>query len=175
MTQRTNALLWLLSIVSLSVFSGLSWLNLTLTPEVGGQFVEISGSLVFPVISALILLQGAGLLAAFFTPAIVSRVIAAVLAVSMTAHLAYVALVLEQQLQSALASQITEITGVVGIASQNQLVAAAENTFMWVAYLVLVGANIAILVLRTLLKTESKRKPSAIMSEETADLWETQK
>lgn len=175
MTQRANALLWLLSIVSLTVFSGLSWLNLTLTPEVGGQFVEISGNAVFPVTSALILLQGAGLLAAFFTPVIVSRVIAAFLAISMTAHLAYVAIVLEQRLQFALASQITEITGVVGLASQTQLVASAENTFMWVAYLVLVGANVGILVLRALLKSDSNRKPSAITSEDATDLWETQK
>jgi hypothetical protein len=175
MKQRTNSLLWLLSIASLIVFSGLSWLDLTLTPEIGGQFVQVSGNLVFPVISALILLQASGLLAAFFTPNSVSRVIAATLAITMSAHLVYVATLLQQQLQVALAGQITEITGVVGIASQSQLVASAETTIMWALYLVCVGLNVAILAIRTLLKSERKIKPATLIADEATDLWETQK
>ena len=57
MSSKRITIAWLISILLLVVFAGFSWLDLELTPEAGAQKFVISGYQVFPIISALLLLQ----------------------------------------------------------------------------------------------------------------------
>lgn len=176
MNQRNVSFAWLASILLLAIFAGTSWLNLTLTPDAGEQELEISGYLVFPIISALVLLQASALLATFLTPVAVGRVIAGLLAPVMLFHAGFVALNLEQGFQAAVAAEIAEITGVVGVSSQLQFVALAGDTYLWVGYLLALGLNVAVLSAKGLLKL----KPAAARKTEEpldsiGDLWESQK
>ena len=160
----------------LSVFAGFSWLEILLVPEAGGQSIEITGYLAFPIISALVLLQGASLLASFFTPTIVGRWIAGLLAPVMLTHAIFLVLSLDEGIQIALAGSLSEVTGVAGSASQMQFVASSNSSFLWVGYLVAIGLNMAVLVGKALLNAgpanqNKKHQPA----EDSGDLWESQK
>lgn len=176
MNQRNVSFAWLASILLLAIFAGTSWLNLSLTPDAGEQELEISGYLVFPIISALVLLQASALLATFLTPIAVGRVIAGVLAPVMLVHGGFVIFNLEQGFRAAVAAEIAEITGVVGVSSQMQFVAVAGDTYLWVGYLLALVLNVAVLAAKALLKL----KPAVARAPEEpldsiGDLWESQK
>ena len=169
-------MVWLASIVLLAIFAGLGWLNLGLSPEAGGQEFEITGYQVFPVISALLLLQLAALIASFLVPITVARVISGLLAPIMLAHAFFVAMGLQSNLQIAVEAQITEVTGVAGLASQAEFVVFTGDTYLWIGYLFAVGWNVAALLTKALSKTgssESRSTKTHIVDE--VDLWETQK
>ena len=169
-------MVWLASIVLLAIFAGLGWLNLGLSPEAGGQEFEITGYQVFPVISALLLLQLAALIASFLVPITVARVISGLLAPIMLAHAFFVAMGLQSNLQIAVEAQITEVTGVAGLASQAEFVVFTGDTYLWIGYLFAIGWNVAALLTKALSKTgssESRSTKTHIVDE--VDLWETQK
>ena len=175
MNSRRITIAWLGSIVLLAVFAGLSWLNLELSPEAGAQEFEISGFQVFPIISALLLLQVAALLASLLTPKLVSRVISGILSPIMLAHGLFVVVGLQSSLQDAIEAQITDITGVAGFASQAEFVAFAGDTYLWVGYLLAISLNLAILLTKSLSKgprPEARPTKDALVDEQ--DLWETQ-
>jgi hypothetical protein len=176
LNSRRSTIAWIASIALLAIFSGLSWLNLELSPEAGAQKFEISGFQVFPIISALLLLQVAALLASLLTPKMVSRVISGMLSPIMLAHGLFVFLGLQSSLQSAIEAQITEITGVAGFASQAEFVAFAGDTYLWVGYLLAISLNLAILLTKSLSKVaHSEARPAKEALVDEQDLWETQK
>lgn len=176
MNRRIISLAWLATILLVAVFAGTSWLNLGLTPEAGEQKLEMTGYLVFPIISALVLLQAAALLATFFTPAPVGRVIAAVLAPVMLVHGVLVVLSLEASFQTAVSAEIAQVTGVAGVASQFQFVSTALDTYLWVGYLAALLLNVAVLAVRALLKLKPADAKAAKESlDSVEDLWESQK
>lgn len=176
MNSRRITIAWMGSIVLLAIFAGVSWLNLELSPEAGAQKLEISGFQVFPIISALLLLQLAALLASVLTPAPVGRAISGLLIPIMLAHVFFVAVGLQSNLQEALEAQITEITGVAGVTSQADFVAFAGDTYSWIGYLFVIGWNVAVLLTKALSKAgsyQSNDSKAEIVDEQ--DLWETQK
>ena len=154
MNSRRITFAWLVSILLLVVFAGLSWLDLELTPEAGAQKFEIAGYQVFPIISALLLLQGAALLSSVLTPVAVGRAIAGLLVPIMLAHAIFVVAGLQSNLQNAVALQITKITGVEGIASQAQFVEFAGDTYLWVGYLLSIAVNLAVLLTKVISKAQ---------------------
>lgn len=176
MNQKSASLIWLLTILVLTVVAGFSWVNLTLSPASGGQQIQVTGYLVFPIISALMLLQGSALLAAFFTPPLVGRVIAAVLVPIVAWHGIVVLTTVQQSLQDAVAVEITGATGVVGFASQAQLVETALDSNLWYVYLAVLALNVLALFARALVRKPAARKPAGDpASEDSDDLWENQR
>lgn len=176
MNSKRITVAWLVSILLLVVFAGLSWLDLELTPEAGAQKFEISGYQVFPIISALLLLQGAALLSSVLTPVAVGRAISVLMVPIMLAHAIFVVVGLQSNLQNAVAVQISEITGVAGIASQAQFVEFAGDTYLWVGYLLSIVVNLAVLLTRAVSKAQlSKTRQSREEIIDELDLWETQK
>ena len=176
MNSRRITVAWLVSILLLVVFAGLSWLDLELTPEAGAQKFEISGYQVFPIISALLLLQGAALLSSVLTPVAVGRAISVLMVPIMLAHAIFVVVGLQSNLQNAVAVQISEITGVAGIASQAQFVEFAGDTYLWVGYLLSIVVNLAVLLTKAVSKAQlSKTRQSREEIIDELDLWETQK
>ena len=176
MNSKRITVAWLVSILLLVVFAGLSWLDLELTPEAGAQKFEISGYQVFPIISALLLLQGAALLSSVLTPVAVGRAISVLMVPIMLAHAIFVVVGLQSNLQNAVAVQISEITGVAGIASQAEFVEFAGDTFLWVGYLLSIVVNLAVLLTRAVSKAQlSKTRQSREEIIDELDLWETQK
>ena len=176
MNSKQISIAWLVSILLLAVFAGLSWLDLELGPEAGGQIFEISGYQVFPIISALLLLQGAALLSSVLTPVAVGRVISGLLVPIMLAHGFYVVMGLQSSMQNAVAAQISEITGVAGIASQTQFVSFAGDTYLWVGYLVAIAANLATVLTKAFSKANfSRTRPNKEEITDELDLWEAQK
>ena len=176
MNSKRITVAWLVSILLLVVFAGLSWLDLELTPEAGAQKFEISGYQVFPIISALLLLQGAALLSSVLTPVAVGRAISVLMVPIMLAHAIFVVVGLQSNLQNAVAVQISEITGVAGIASQAQFVEFAGDTYLWVGYLLSIVVNLAVLLTKAVSKAQSSKtrhNREEIIDE--LDLWETQK
>lgn len=176
MSSRKTTIAWLVSIGLLAVFAGMSWLNLELSPEAGAQEFEISGYQVFPIISALMLLQVASLLATLLTPELVARSISGLLAPIMLAHGLFVLFGLQVSLQNAIEVQITEITGVAGFASQAEFVEFVGETYLWVGYLLAVTFNFSVLLTKAFSKSGSSRAKAfkeELVSE--PDLWETQK
>jgi hypothetical protein len=160
----------------MAAFAGMSWINLELSPEAGAQKYEISGYQVFPIISALMLLQVASLLATLLTPELVARAISGLLAPIMLAHALFVFFGLQPNTQNAIRVQITEMTGVSGFASQAEFVEFAGETFLWVGYLLAITLNFAVLIAKAVLKSVSsnaKASKEELVSE--PDLWETQK
>lgn len=176
MNSKRVTIAWLASILLLVVFAGLSWLDLELTPEAGAQKFEISGYQVFPIISALLLLQGAALLSSVLTPVAVGRTIAGLMVPIMLAHGFYAVVGLQLNLQNAVAVQISEITGVEGIASQAQFVEFAGDTYLWVGYLLSIAVNLAVLLTKAVSKAQlSKTRQNREEIIDELDLWETQK
>lgn len=176
MSSKRVTIAWLVSILLLVVFAGLSWLDLELTPEAGAQKFEISGYQVFPIISALLLLQGAALLSSVLTPVAVGRAISGLLVPIMLAHAIIVVVGLQSNLQNAVAVLISEITGVEGIASQAQFVEFAGDTYLWVGYLLSIAVNLAVLLTKAVSKAQlSKTRPNRQATSDELDLWETQK
>ena len=176
MNSKRITVAWLVSILLLVVFAGLSWLDLELTPEAGAQKFEISGYQVFPIISALLLLQGAALLSSVLTPVAVGRAISVLMVPIMLAHAIFVVVGLQSNLQNAVAVQISEITGVAGIASQAQFVEFAGDTYLWVGYLLSIAVNLAVLLTKAVSKAQmSKTRHNREEIIDELDLWETQK
>ncbi len=176
MNSKKITIAWLLTVSLMAVFAGMSWINLELSPEAGAQKFEISGYQVFPIISALMLLQVASLLATLLTPELVARVISGVLAPIMLAHGFFVLLGLPSNIQNAVEVQITEITGVSGFASQAEFVEFAGETSLWVGYLLAVTLNLVVLLAKAFSKSgSSKAKASKEELVSEPDLWETQK
>lgn len=176
MNQRNLTFAWLVSILLLAVFAGLSWLEVVLTPDAGGQIIKVTGYLAFPIISALMLLQAASLLASFFTPNVVGRWIAGLLAPVMLVHSVLIAIGLEDAIQGSLAVAISDVTGVAGSSSQLQFVASSNSTFMWVGYFVAIALNLFVLIRKALLNVgPAKRTPLSESSDDAGDIWESQK
>lgn len=176
MTRRLISLAWLASILFLTVLAGLSWVDLLLTPASGGQKIEVTGYLVFPIISALMLLQGASLLAAVFTPALIARVISGVQVPVLVWHAVVVLTTVDTSLQEAVSSEITEATGVVGAVSQAQLVELALQNNIWYVYLAVLVLNIAVLVAATLVKVNpAKAKIVVSDQDDSNEIWESQR
>lgn len=176
MNSKRITVAWLVSILLLVVFAGLSWLDLELTPEAGAQKFEISGYQVFPIISALLLLQGAALLSSVLTPVAVGRAISGLMVPIMLAHAIFVVVGLQSNLQNAVAVQISEITGVAGSASQAQFVEFAGDTYLWVGYLLSIVVNLAVLLTKAVSKAQmSKTRHNREEIIDELDLWETQK
>ena len=176
MNSKRITVAWLVSILLLVVFAGLSWLDLELTPEAGAQKFEISGYQVFPIISALLLLQGAALLSSVLTPVAVGRAISGLMVPIMLAHAIFVVVGLQSNLQNAVAVLISEITGVEGIASQAQFVEFAGDTYLWVGYLLSIVVNLAVLLTKAVSKAQlSKTRHNREEIIDELDLWEAQK
>jgi hypothetical protein len=176
MNARRLSLVWLLTILLLTILAGFSWVDLTLSPASGGQLIEVTGFLVFPVISALLLFQGSALLAAFFTPPLVGRVIAAIQLPIVIWHGVVVFTTIQSALQNAVATEITEATGVVGVASQAQLIETALDNNIWYVYLAVLVLNLAALAARSLIsKPGTTKKSTSSIQDDSEDLWETQR
>lgn len=176
MNQRNLAFAWLGSVLALSVFAGLNWLEVQLTPDAGAQSIEVTGYVAFPIISALILLQAASLLASFFTPTLVGRWIAGLLAPVMLGHAVLLTLGLEEALERSLSGEISKVTGVAGASSQLQFVAESNNTYLWVGYLLAVLLNLAVLAGKALLNAgPAKKAQEPRETDDASDLWESQK
>lgn len=176
MIQRKLSVAWLASILLLSVFAGMNWVQIQLTPDAGGQRIEVTGFTAFPIISALLLLQAASLLTSFFTPRAVGRWIAGLLAPVMFGHAVLIAIGLDAGIQDSVASSISEITGVAGSASQSQLVVSSSSTYLWVGYFLAIGLNVAFLSSRAILKKADTKKSTEDQAPEGfEDLWESQK
>lgn len=176
MNAKRVSALWLLTILILTVLAGFSWIDLTLSPASGGQQIQVTGFVVFPIISALLLLQASALLAAFFTPSVVGRLISAVLVPIVTWHAIVVLTTIQPALQDAVAAEITKATGVVGVSSQAQLVELALDNNLWYLYLAVLVLNILALVGRALVNKPKSKSPSTSATlEDSDDLWENQR
>lgn len=176
MNAKRVSVLWLLTILILTVLAGFSWIDLTLSPTSGGQQIQVTGFLVFPIISALLLLQASALLAAFFTPSVVGRLISAVLVPIVAWHAIVVLTTIQPALLDAVAAEITKATGVVGVSSQAQLVDLALDNNLWYLYLAVLVLNILALVGRALVNQPKSKSPSTSAPlEDSDDLWENQR
>ena len=176
MNPRRASLAWLLTVLLLAVVAGFSWIYLTLSPASGGQQIQVTGFLVFPEISALLLLQASALLAAFFTPSLVGMIISALQVPIALWHAIVVLTTIQQALQDAVAAEITKATGVVGVSSQAQLVDLALDNNFWYVYLFVLAVNILALVARALVNKPKSKSPSTSATlEDSDDLWENQR
>lgn len=176
MNQRNLTFSWLGSILLLAVFAGVSWQEVSLTSDAGGQLIEITGYLAFPIISALILLQAASLLASIFTPIRIGRWIAGALVPVMIIHGILISMGSNEAIQVSLAGAISDVTGVAGSSSQLQLVASSTSTFLWVGYLAATALNLVALCLKAFSRVSpAKATESDNPTEDPFDLWESQK
>ena len=172
--MRSLRLGWLASVIAMMVTAGSSWYDLLLVPDAGSQQVAISGYQVFPIISALLLLQGAAILVSLLTPPTVTRWVAAGLAVLQAWHLIATFFGATASIETAAASKLSELTGVTGQAQQ-QLVEAASSTDAPIFYLIALGVNVVALLLNSLLsppKPPSRSNPE--QSDDSSSLWESQ-
>jgi len=175
-SARRASAIWLLTIFGLTFLAGFSWVDIRLSPAAGGQLIEVTGFLVFPIISALLLLQGSALLAAFFTPPLVGRIIAIVQVPIVAWHGLVVFTTIQSSLQDAVAAEIAKATGVVGVTSQAQLLEAALDNNIWYVYLAVLVLNLLALVVRSFVaKPRTKASSATPIQEDSEDLWETQR
>jgi len=175
MSRRVLLLSWFASLLLLVMVAGFSWVDVSLSPTSGGQTIAVTGYIAFPVISALVLLQGASLLAVIFTPALISKVIASLQIPILGWHLFVVLTNSGAALEQAVAAEITEATGVFGASSQAQLVELAMDNNISYAYAAVLLANLASIATLVL----SKKTPvvaSRVSQEDSdaGDLWESQ-
>ena len=167
--------IWFLTVLLLTLVAGFSWVDVLLSPASGGQAIQVTGYTTFPIISALVLLQGASLLAAIFTPAVVAKAIAALQLPIIAWHLFVVITSAEEAAQLAVAGEITKATGVEGVASQAQLVELALDNNLWYIYAGLLAVNLAVLVALVFAKTPTFRaKVESSQVQDPGELWESQ-
>ena len=170
----TLHLFWLLTLLTISVFAGSTWVEIVLNPEAGGQQIHVTGNHVFPVTAALLLLQAAGLLTSYFAPDVFGRFIAGSLAIGMMTHLVSVGLEMDAAMDLALSAEISEATGILGLTGQNQFLESITSNLMWVGYVLAMALNIIVLITRAILKQRRGGKSSSVAFDETTDLWESQ-
>jgi hypothetical protein len=83
---------------------------------------------------------------------------------------------IQSALQNAVATEITEATGVVGVASQAQLIETALDNNIWYVYLAVLVLNLAALAARSLIsKPGTTKKSTSSIQDDSEDLWETQR
>ncbi|MFM1994950.1 MAG: hypothetical protein RLZZ610_467 [Actinomycetota bacterium] len=176
MNQRTVMFAWLASAILLAIFAGTPWSSVVLSPEAGGQLIEVTGYMAFPVASALILLQGSAILASFFTPVQVGKALAGGVAMVMIWHFITVSMTLGPSIGSSIEENIEAATGVSGAIAQQDLVASASESVLWAPYLLAVLINILILATKALMRLQAS--PSKVQTEPVqvgVDLWDAQK
>jgi len=167
--------LWFGSLMLIVLVAGSSWIDVLLSPAAGGQLIQITGLSTFPIIGALALLQGASLLASAFTPALVSKSIVGIQIPVIAWHLVLVASTATSALQQAISTEIAKATGVVGIASQGQLLEQVLDTNLWYVYVGLLALNLAVLISMIFAKDRPQRKKSqAAKAPDSGELWDSQ-
>lgn len=175
MKIRTLVFAWIGSLLLLTTLAGASWFDVLLTSDAGGQNLPVSGFMVFPIISALVLVQAAALLVSILTPNRVGRVIAAVLIPIQLWQLVTVALEYKAAIAGAVSSEISKATGVVG-EGQLQLVASSVEGLWIFGYLAVLALNIAVLAMRAFMKAvPSNSKSPTEPEDDSSSLWESQK
>jgi hypothetical protein len=175
MSRKFLLVAWLVSVLALSLAAGFSWVDIELSPAAGGQALAISGYTVFPIISALILLQGASLFASIFTPATVSKVIVALQIPIVIWHTYIVLTTVSSALQLAVSSEITRVTGVEGIESQSQLIELVLDNNVWIVYAAILLGNLALLLGLVVSKYKpSKSRSTDLDLPDAEDLWQSQ-
>ena len=175
MKQKSAIFTWLATILLVGLVAGFGWVDVSLSASSGGQAIQITGFVAFPIISALILLQGASLLAAGFTPVFVSKSIAAFQVPLVVWHLFVVVTSVAATLESAVAAEITKVTGVVGVESQSQLVELTATNNAWYFYVFALTLNLIALARFTFARVRPLvPKASNADASDSADLWESQ-
>jgi hypothetical protein len=130
----------------------------------------------FPVASALILLQGSAILASFFTPVQIGKALAGGVAIVMVWHFISVSVTLGPSIGSSIEKNIEALTGVAGAIAQQDLVASANESVLWAAYLFAVLINTLILAIKALMHLqESPPKVQPEPAQVEVDLWDAQK
>jgi hypothetical protein len=175
LNSRNLIFAWVGSVLLVAVFAGASWQSIVLKMDAGGQAIVLTGYLVFPIISALILVQASALLVSLLTPNLVGRIIAGALVPVQIWHLITASFSLESALEQGASKLISDATGVVG-SGQLDLISSSSGGVLFLAYFAAVAINIFILGAKALMKLEPARKKAAIEPEEDAgSLWESQK
>ena len=175
MSQRSFSLAWLATLVFLTLLAGFNWVDLGLSPAAGGQLIPITGFVSFPIISALLLLQGASLLAAVFSPLKVSKVIAVLLIPIVAWHAFTVLATAQVAFDQAVAAEITKATGVVGSTSQSNLIELVSISNIWFAYPAMLVLNLVALVGFVFAKARpSRAKEQQDQASDAGELWESQ-
>jgi len=175
MSQRSFSLAWLATLLLLTLLAGFSWVDLALSPAAGGQLIPITGFMSFPIISALLLLQGASLLAAVFTPIKASKVIATLQIPIVAWHAFTVTTTAQLAFDQAVAAEITKATGVVGSTSQANLIELVSNSNFWFVYPAVLVLNLVALVGFVLAKARPRiAKAEQDQSPDAGELWEGQ-
>jgi hypothetical protein len=175
MTRRVLLGSWFGTILLIVSVAGLNWVEVLLLPATGGQAIEVTGFIAFPIIGALALLQGASLLVSMFTPVLVSKLIAAFQIPIIGWHLYAVIAGAAEAMQQAVAAEITKATGVVGVASQSQLIELALDTNLWYVYVGVLALNLSVLVALIFARNNSSHKSSQTTEDSHAgDLWDSQ-
>ena len=175
MNQRSFTIAWVATLLMLALVASFSWVDLSLSPVAGGQLIPITGFLSFPIISALLMLQGSSLLAAVFTPMKVSKVIAAVQIPIIAWHVFTVVTTAQPAFDQAVAAEITKATGIVGLTSQSNLVELVSNSNIWFAYPAILALNLLVLLGFVLAKPlPARTKGQQEDSLDAAELWQSQ-
>lgn len=176
MTRRTVLASWFASIVLLAVFANLSWYNITLTPEAGGQLLQVTGQLVFPIVNALFLLQGSALLACLFFSGLVGRLVSGLVLLVMIWHAVSFILNFEIATVAAKSKLVESTLGVTGESGQSLYIAEAVPTYLWFGYAAIVIVNLGVLTMAVVSKPATNSSPKDLpIDEDTVDLWDEQR
>jgi hypothetical protein len=167
--------IWAASLISTLIVAATNWQSVLLTEEVGGAEIAVSGFDTLPILSALLLLQGSAIFVGILTRQMVGRVLAGVMAAVMLWQLVSFFLEVTTALGVATERKITELTGIAGLASQQEIVLQAEQGLGYSLYPIAVIFNFLILVFIASKEFETpNRTPRSEAPIDSLDLWDEQ-
>ena len=175
MTKIQASLSWLASLAVLAITAGQSWQSFEVSASAGGDQIDVSGFLAFPVIGTLISLQVVIVLVSLLVSPLVTRFLAVAVLPLTVWNFTDVLVNSSDRIQSAVTGILAERTGVLEeVATSEFLVSSSGGTFSGL-FLVSLGLNTLLLAFFAILGLKNAAtksiRPDGQLQE---DLWSSQ-
>ena len=174
MTRTQSLLGWLLSIGLVSLTAGQSWQSFEVSESAGGEVIQITGFLAFPVIGTLVSLQVVILLVSLLVKPIVTRILAAATLPLMLWIFLEVALTSELQVRETLVSVLAAQTGVVQDLSTSEFLVSSSVSVFTTLFIISAALNALVLAFLALIPIKHQMPKAAKSNQEPEYLWSSQ-
>ena len=175
MTKNRALLAWLTTLLLLLIAAGQSWQTFTVSEDVGGGDIYVTGFQAFPVIGAIIALQ----IVLIFVGLLVKPLITRLMIGAITPLLIWVLLDIifntTEQVNATFAGSLAEKTGVIADPTNSELVVASSGTIFPIVFSAFLVLNVLVLVFIAI--TVPKLRPATkerISRDLPEDLWSNQ-
>jgi hypothetical protein len=175
LTRAQALLIWLVSTSLVCLTAAQSWQSFEVSESAGGEQIQVTGFLAFPVIGTLISLQVVMILVSLLVNPIVTRILAAAALPLIIWSYFEVLLTADIQVRETLISVLADQTGVVQELSTSEFLVSSSVGVFTTLFLISTALNAIVLAFLAMVPIKLQ-KPKAAKSkrEQPEDLWISQ-